>query len=282
MLRATIARLCLVLLAALLVILLAACASPEQVVTTSDTPAGANEPVLQPTATEAAQTEATEPPDAQAVSYSIDFSGVAQSVTTETVAAVEQSPDGPWWEAMPEYISVTLEGYPISEHQMKPQIFIYPVEGLVSYNEEAGIRTGDLRTLLSSHEVGDVIPLLPLYNSAQVIHPQVKFIDFKNGQGVRYLTQYNQGVTPINNNELFYTFQGLTSDGKYYVAAILPVNYPDLPIDGNVLPESPEQFASELSTYLAEIIKTFDEAPSGTFTPDLAALDEMMMSLEVK
>jgi hypothetical protein len=282
MVHATIDRLRLPVSAALLVILLAACAPAEQVVTPFSTPPSAIEPVLQPTATEATQTEVTEPADAQAVTYSIDFSAVAQNATTETVAAVEQSPDGPWWEAMPEYISVMLEGYPISEHQMKPQIFIYPVEGLASYNEEAGIRTEDLRALLSSHEVGDAIPLLPLYNSAQVIHPQVKFLDFQNGQGVRYLTQYNQGVTPINNNELFYTFQGLTSDGKYYVSAILPVNYPGLPDDENVLPESPEQFVSEFSTYLAEIIKTFDEALSGTFTPDLAALDEMMMSLEVK
>ena len=46
------------------------------------------------------------------------------------------------------------------------------------------------------------------------MHSQVQYLDFKNGTGVRYLTQFDQGILPINNYELVYTYQGLTSDGK--------------------------------------------------------------------
>ena len=68
------------------------------------------------------------------------------------------------------------------------------------------------------------MPFLPLFNAAQVMHTHLQYLDFKNGQGLRYLTEFDQGIIPINNYELIYTYQGLTGDGKYYVAAVLPVN----------------------------------------------------------
>ena len=61
------------------------------------------------------------------------------------------------------------------------------------------------------------------------MHVQVQYLDFKSGTGVRFLTQFNNGMAPVNNHDLIYTFQGLTSDGKYYIAAVLPVTHPDLP-----------------------------------------------------
>lgn len=44
-----------------------------------------------------------------------------------------------------------------------------------------------------------------------------------DGGGIRYLTQFGQAAGLITNPELFYTFQGLTDDGAYYVAAVFPV-----------------------------------------------------------
>ena len=46
------------------------------------------------------------------------------------------------------------------------------------------------------------LPFLPLFNSKQMMHSQVEYLDFKNGKGVRYLTQYAQGPLAINNAEL--------------------------------------------------------------------------------
>ncbi|MEO8354588.1 MAG: hypothetical protein ABI621_01610 [Chloroflexota bacterium] len=45
-------------------------------------------------------------------------------------------------------------------------------------------------------------------------HPLMQVINFQNGRGIRFLTQYAQYPAPINNHELFYHFQGLTNDGK--------------------------------------------------------------------
>jgi len=215
-------------------------------------------------------------------SVSIDVNGVAQDFTSQVVAAVEPGSDNPWWGVLPQYMLVTLQGYPTPDHLLQTQIFVFPVEGL-SVNETANGVVESLRALLQSQQVGDSLPYLPLYNAAQVMHAQVSYLNFKNGRGVRYLTQFDQAPLPVNNYELHYTFQGLTSDGKYYVAAVLPVNLPSLPMDESVdLNNPPANFVEDFPTYLSDTVNMLDDQPAGAFTPDLSALDTMITSLEIK
>ena len=115
-----------------------------------------------------------------------------------------------------------------------------------------------------------------------LLHTQVAFVDFENGRGVRFLTEYAQYFAPINNTDLFYTFQGLTSDGQYYVAAILPVAHPSLPADASQIPgDDPEAFADIYDTYVNDIALQLAAYDAAEFTPDLALLDAMIASLEV-
>jgi hypothetical protein len=249
----------------------------------------ANAPTQEPVeaATESVVTEA--PNQAPVVeptqgppAVTLDINGVAQEVTSQVVEAVPSSADHPWWEVMPQYTVLTLDGYPTPDHLLETQIFVYPVEGL-SVNETAGGVVGSLQALLQSQGAGDSMPYLPLYNAGQVMHAQVKYLDFKNGTGVRYLTQFDQAPLPINNYELHYTFQGLTSDGKYYVAAVLPVNLPELPADASVdLNNPPQNFVEDFPTYLSDTVNMLNGQPASAFTPDLGLLDAMMESLEIK
>jgi hypothetical protein len=124
------------------------------------------------------------------------------------------------------------------------------------------------------------MPFLPLYNESQVMHSNLQSLDFKNGHGLRYLTQFDQAPMPINNHQLIYTYQGLTSDGKYYVAAVLPVNHPSLPADEKVTGKEAPEFTSDFPKYLANVTATLN-AQADTFTPDLTKLDAMFSSLEV-
>lgn len=212
---------------------------------------------------------------------SLDLSGVAQDQTVETVAAVPASTGGPYWEAAPQYRLVTLQGYPVTNHLLKPQIFIYPAGDLASANENMGKIAADLRTLLQTQQAGDSFPFLPLYNAQQVMHPQVQYLDFKNGKGVRFLTQFDQAYMPINNYELIYTFQGLTSDGKYYIAAVLPVTHPELPDSQQVAAEQVPEL-KDFPAYLTKTVTWLDQQPGGSFNPDLAKLDALIQSIEVK
>lgn len=206
---------------------------------------------------------------------------MATGFQTETVTVVWAS-DAPYWEVLPEYTRVTLEGYPISNHLMQPQLFIYPVEELKTVNEGAGQIVDSLQTLIQLPQEITPMPFLPLFNAAQVMHAHVQYLDFKNGQGLRYLTEFDQGILPINNYELIYTYQGLTSDGKYYVAAVLPVTHPSLPADGTVTGNEPPEFTSDFPAYLANVVGTLNPQAANTFTPDLTQLDAMMSSLEIK
>ncbi len=213
---------------------------------------------------------------------SLETGNLALGFNTETIKAKSTSENTPYWEVLPEYTLVTLEGYPISEHLMQPQIFIYPVEDLVKVNEGAGDIVTSLQTLLKSPQEIDHMPFLPLVNASQVIHVHLQYLDFKNGQGLRYLTEFDQGLIPINNSELIYTYQGLTSDGKYYVAAVLPVNHPSLPADGKITGNEALEFTSDFSMYLVEVVKNLNSLADNSFSLDLARLDAMMSSLEIK
>jgi hypothetical protein len=207
---------------------------------------------------------------------------IASGLYTETVAALPAGDNTPYWEVLPEYTRANLHGYLLSNHLIQPQIFIYPVKDLGKVNEGAGKVIASLQTLLQSPQEIQDMPFLPLINELQVMHANIQYLNFKNGQGLRYLTQFNQGVVPINNQGLIYTYQGITSDGKYYVAAVLPVNHPSLPADVNAIANISLEFSTDYPVYLTNVIDTLNTQPGNTFTPDLTQLDVMMSSLKIK
>jgi hypothetical protein len=261
-------------------LLLSAC-QPAAVPTSLPTaPAKATMPPAADTDTPPA-VQPTQPAAGAVGELSLDLSGIAQDQLVETVAAVPASTDSPYWEILPEYHRVTLLGYPLTSHLHKPQIFVYPAADLAKANEGAGRIAADLQALLQARQAQERMPFLPLFNAQQVFHAQVQFLDFKNGSGVRFLTQFDQAPLPVNSYELFYTYQGLTKDGKYYIAAVLPLSHPDLPATDKV---SEEQAAdlNEFPAYLTKTVAWLEQQPGASFTPDLARLDALIQSIEVK
>jgi hypothetical protein len=123
------------------------------------------------------------------------------------------------------------------------------------------------------------LPLLPLINAAQVFHAQVKYLDFQNGSGVRFLTQYSQDIFPIVNQHLFYTFQGLTQDGAHYVVAAFAIDAAGFPDEPDI--SDWEAFSAGYEDYLAETTNQLDALSSDQFEPDLALLDSVIQSLRV-
>jgi hypothetical protein len=217
-----------------------------------------------------------------APSFSLDSGSLASSFQAQTIAAVPSSENAPYWEILPEHTQVTLQDYPISNHLMQPQIFIYPVKELGEVNEGAGMIAAALQNLLQSPQESAKMPFLPLINAAQMIHAQVQYLNFKNGRGVRYITELSQGIVPINNHELIYTYQGLTDDGKYYVAAILPVSHSSLPMDGSISEKELENLSSDFSAYITDTANSLNSLPADSFLPTLTQLDAMMSSLEIR
>ncbi len=270
-------RMKLFITAILILMLLSACAPALATAVPQATIPATAVPAVPATAV---PTAAVEPPaqSASAGGVSLDLNGLAQGLTSETVAAVPPTANSPYWEMLPQHTRLTLQGYPISQHLLKPQIFVYPVNELGNYNENAGKIASNLQvTLQNQAPVGPDMPFLPLFNAAQVLVAQPDYFAFQNGAGVRYLTFFSQGIVPVNNAELMYTYQGLTQDGKYYVSAVLPINHPGLPA-GSKAPEQIDGFKA----YLQNITDLLNQQPADSFTPSLDQLDAMLKSLKVE
>jgi hypothetical protein len=182
---------------------------------------------------------------------------------------------------IPEHIGLAFNGYVLPDTFHEPYIHIYPVDELEAGWEHAGTIVTELQQLLAEKPAApEAIPFLPVFNAAQMVRTKIAYMDFQNGTGVRFLTQYDQAYIPINNHEMFYTFQGLTSDGEYYVAAILPVSHPSLPADGTEIPGGDwEAFAQDFEAYVRDIEQQLDAQGGSSFTPDLSLLDAMIQSL---
>ena len=193
--------------------------------------------------------------------------------------------DRAYFDVYPEYTEVTLMNYPFTDSSYAPRIAVYPVQ---RYSELAPelvpASVTNLRSLVSGGATSsNKMPLLPIFKSVQMFHSQDAVLSFRNGKGVRYLTQYTQGIVPVNNQELFYTYQGLTDDGKYWVSVILPISTPNLMADGKNPPDgqSMDDFANNYSTYVADTAAQLNEQNTDSFTPAIGQLDALVQSISI-
>ena len=220
----------------------------------------------------------------QGIRFEFD-SSLAESVWPETMPAQEPTADNPGWIVWPEHLRFTFPYQRTSDISEAvfgpPRILIYSAEAYSMMSDSARAEIEELQALLEARptEIETEIPALPLINAAQVFHAQVKYLDFQNGEGVHFITHYSQDVSPITDQNVFYTFQGLTSDGAYYVAAYFPITAAGL-TDAQA-PEDWEAFNARYQEYLTETVSHLDALSPTDFGPDLEILDQVIRSLEV-
>jgi len=196
---------------------------------------------------------------------------------------VPESAEG--MEVYPQYTKLTLQGYVLSDKFFDPQISVFPVQ---RYSELLPDfipgQVSGLQALTGGGSTGDTLPLLPSFNAGQIFHAQYQVVPFISGSGIRFLAEYAQYFAPVNNNDLFYTYQGLTSDGKYWVSAILPINNPILPANGDNPPGglSWDEFNNNYGPYITDMVSQLNSQTSGSYTPALAALDALVASITIQ
>ena len=236
------------------------------------------------------------------VPFTVDYMGVhfsadpslATSIWPEVIPAtpLPEVLEGPsYWLAIPEHIRFTFADPGLSPGRrwmgfnlaVETQILVFPLAELVDINPLVLTQIETLRNLLA--ERGTVpsgeLPLLPLTNSAQVFHAQAQYLVFDHIQGLRFISQHSQDPAPIMlSPELFYTFQGITDDGTYYVAAFFPLTTAVLPDTIEV--DDWDAFHANYDTYLSETTAVLDQLLPTEFTPDLTLLDAVVTSLRVE
>ena len=186
----------------------------------------------------------------------------------------------------PNYTQLTLIGYPLQYKFYPPTIFIFPVQRFKELLPDfLPTMVTDLQTIIASGMPGESsLPFLPIFPAAQTFHANFLVNPFVNGSGIRFLTLYAQYTAPVNNQDLFYTYQGLTTDGNYWVSAILPVNHIILPETADPPPGGMtwDQFDANYGVYIADMIIQLEAQLPDSFTPTLTALDALVASITIQ
>ncbi len=198
--------------------------------------------------------------------------GLSQSELSEIVDPVT---NGSPWDVTVQHVKFTLTGYSLSGTSWQPVIYVFPIAGY----DQAADTIANLKQLLSLRPAdANDMPFLPLVNAGQEFRSKVAYMDFASGSGVRFVSQYGQGPWPINNKDTFYTFQGLTSDGKYYVSVIMPVSNSVLPATG----DGADMSKVGDNSYVAGVRDQLNAQPDESFVPSLAVLDALAKSITVR
>jgi hypothetical protein len=216
--------------------------------------------------------------------------GIAGGALAEPQEAMPPSENMPWWEIHPAYVEYPLQGYLLSNTFHEPKIYVYPVDEFIQMNADVGGGIENLKSILSSPDdpLPDHLPFLPTFNAAQVFYSNTQLVKFQNGSGIRYLTQFGQAPAPINNHEVFYTFQGITNDNKYYVSAVLPINTPFLaeyaspeyPVPADGIPFDWDNHEN-VTTHVEAVRQKLNSTNPNLFTPPLLSLDALFQSISI-
>lgn len=217
--------------------------------------------------------------------------GLASGISGTDFPRVEGE-DYPYWELTPGHTVIKLDGYLLQGKFQQPQIYVYPAMAYVDMFPGAFESMHRLRNVMNPTGpiTADELPTVPFFNAGQLFASNIQAISFQNGSGIRFLTEYGQYPAPVNNHELFYHFQGFTSDGEYYIIAIFPITAPGLSdssdpasavaIGGVAYPTMGDANV-DWEGYYGAATNLLDATSPDAFTPSLSQLDVLIQSLQV-
>jgi hypothetical protein len=139
----------------------------------------------------------------------------------------------------------------------------------------------DLATFTTPGEFGfgQPLPFVLDGSAGQAIHAVPHYVDTPDLAGIAYLTAFRQDTFPFAADEFWYTFQGLSPDGSWYVAV-------DFRVEAEMFPTKVgQQQAKRISTlkqwlrYQDQSLQKLDGASPDAFTPPLEAVDALIASV---
>jgi len=127
---------------------------------------------------------------------------------------------------------------------------------------------------------------MPLINATRVLRVQDKLVSFQNGKGERAIVYYAQDLGPLTNKGLFYSYQGVTDNGLYYVSATFPVaasvlpntfadGFPGMPTTG---PGDPG-YMEAVNRFNHDATERLEQLSASDYQPNLQTLDAVIRSL---
>ena len=238
------------------------------------------------------------------LSYDADL---APWVETRTVPAVPVSDQVLFAESQPSYVQIRFWGFQggrpydlplLPAENRVAQVRIFQTAEFPGYGDDSPqgfvtqmqvlkdlLTTGIDPARCAQPVTGEpFLPLLPWINMKQTFCAQPEIIEFANGRGIRYLSYYSQGPNPVLDLEVFYTFQGLTGDGQFYIAAFFPVETGIFPAEPPPCPKCGQPDYDPLvewTTVLVDQLMELNSQSAKDFSPSLTVLDQLIQSIRI-
>jgi hypothetical protein len=252
------------------------------VVVPTESPTQAPPPVEIPTNTPEIPTDTPEPTQNPGVCTHVDHFDfcVPQQLASALVASTKPEINdqmGAPWEVAPEHTEISLSGYPLSGTQLTSMIYVYPIERYTEMQPDTfpGV-ISDLKQFIDTGNA-DVMPYVPFVNAGALIKARVNVYQNDQIQGGSIVTQFAQSWYPINNQMMFYTFQGMTKDGKYYINITMPITQQSMQANGDDIPGGDfEAFGNNYEQYLDTIRPVLNDAAPESFTPNIDLMQKIV------
>ncbi len=287
-------------------LLLAACSANPSVPAATVLPANVATPPTEipapatpiPATVAPSSTPTALPPSANGVAVSFGPLSLVLPPGLASGISGNQSPrnagqDLPYWEVTPGHSVLKLEGYPLQGKFHQPQIYVYPAQAYAEMVPGAFESIRRVDNILSGPDAPinvEQLPAVPFFNAGQVFASNVKKISFQNGGGIRFLTEYAQYPASVNNQDLFYHFQGVTRDGAYYIIAILPISNPapaETSEAGATLPSGGVPYPDlttpnpDMPGYYKAVSDLLNAQAPEAFAPTINQLDSLIQSMRI-
>jgi hypothetical protein len=121
------------------------------------------------------------------------------------------------------------------------------------------------------------LPYLPILPHGQIFTARAKYIETPAVTGISYLTEMSAAIEPLGGSFFLYTFQGISSNGEFYVNVTFMLDTALFPVQEVF---DPVTFQENWPTYLAESFSLLNEADPSDFTPSLDMLDAVVQSFD--
>lgn len=244
----------------------------------------------------------------------VNYRGVSftfsQSIQAEVVAETrcavpfDEQGKGLFNEYHPRHRAFVFNGTYASQHAdsfFEPEIRIYPAAEYRALIE----KSKELKTIIDKEfeQLGETLikqphsfaveaPFAAVLESGQSFQSRVKYINFRGGKGILYLTFFCREFTGclIENQALSYIFQGLSDDGRYFIHATFPVKTefllktPDRPNEAELAihnKKTAEEIDSEYRKYAQRMALELEKLAPTSFEPSLTLFEDLLRSLSI-
>jgi hypothetical protein len=133
-------------------------------------------------------------------------------------------------------------------------------------------------TSVNGNKAAAPLPFLPVMRHTQNLRAAAVYIETEAVTGIRYLTTYFSPADFLEAEEIVCTFQGISTDGQYYLAVTVLLHSSLFPAKHLCTDKELKQG----SACWQKIIETLNAASTDDFHPSLNTIDSLVQSFKFK